>query len=110
MIKGMSVVLINKTQTGTDPFKEPIYSTTETTVENVLVSPEVEDDVVRTEGIDGKREAYLLGIPKGDAHTWENQDVRFFGKTFHIYAPVKMGIEANIPTPWHHIYKCERYE
>lgn len=110
LIKGMDVVLINRTQSDTDPFGNPIYTTTETTVSNVLVYPTTADDVVSTLDLYGKKAVYKLGIPKGDSNVWQDQDVRFFGETFHVFTTPTIGIEDNVPTDWHHIYMCERYE
>jgi hypothetical protein len=110
LIKGMDVVLINLTDVGNDEFNNPIYEPVETTVHNVLVYPATADDVVSTLDLYGKKAVYKLGIPKGDAHIWQDQDVRFFGETFHVFTTPQIGIESNVPTEWHHIYMCERYE
>lgn len=110
LLRDMDVVLINRTQSDTDPFGNPVFTETETTVHHVLVAPATADDLVNVLGLDGKKEVYKLGLPKGDTHTWQDQDVRFFGKRYHIFSPVTRGIEENVPTPWHHIYFCERYE
>ena len=37
MIKGTSVILHTTTQTGTDPFNNPIYAVTDVTVKNVII-------------------------------------------------------------------------
>ena len=110
LIKGMDVVLNNLVETGIDEFRNTIYEPEETTVSNVLVYPATADDVVSTLDLYGKKAVYKLGIPKGDTHVWQDQDVRFFGETFHVFTTPQIGIEANVPTEWHHIYMCERYE
>ena len=78
-IKGITVVLIDKVKTGTDPFDAPIYEDVEIPVENVLVSHTSSDDVINQVQLYGKKSLYTLGIPKGDAHNWEDKEVRFFG-------------------------------
>lgn len=110
LIKGMDVVLVNMVETGLDPFGNPMYEETETTVHNVLVAPLTADDLVTGLDLDGTKEVYRLGLQKGDNHIWEHQIVRFWGKSYKVFSPVYRGIEANVPTPWHHIYYCERYE
>jgi len=40
-LKGITVTLINKVQTGTDPFDNPIYEDVEIAVDNVLVKSHI---------------------------------------------------------------------
>ena len=46
MINGTTVTLINLVQTGTDAFGAPIYNEVETDVNDVLVAPSSNDDIV----------------------------------------------------------------
>lgn len=110
LIKGMDVVLINLIETTLDPFGNPTYEEEETTVKNVLVAPLTADDLVSGLDLDGTKAVYKIGIPKGDTHTWEHQIVVLWGERYKVMSPAYRGIEANIPTPWHHIYYVERYE
>lgn len=110
MIHGTTVILQVKTQNGSDPFGAPIYTETPVNVENVLVgSPSAEE---RTEELNltGRKIEYVLGIPKGDSHDWENVTVEFFGKKFRTFGIPEEGIEENIPMAWHKKVKCERFE
>lgn len=110
MIHGTTVILQVKTQSGSDPFGAPIYTETPVNVENVLVgSPSAEE---RTEELNltGRKIEYVLGIPKGDSHDWENVTVEFFGKKFRTFGIPEEGIEENIPMAWHKKVKCERFE
>lgn len=110
MIHGTTVILQVKTQSGSDPFGAPIYTETSVNVENVLVgSPSAEE---RTEELNltGRKIEYVLGIPKGDMHDWENVTVEFFGKKFRTFGIPEEGIEENIPMAWHKKVKCERFE
>lgn len=108
-IKGIDVVLHTRTQTSTDALGNPIYSTADTTVHNVLVAPSTADDLIDRSRLEGTKELYTLGIPKGDANTWLENTVTFFGKTWHCYAE-KEGIEANIPLAWNKTIYVERYD
>lgn len=107
-IKGIDVVLHVRTQSGTDAIGNPVYSTEDKTVGNVLVSPTTVDDLVDRARLEGTVELYSMGIPKGDEHVWLENTVSFFGKTWHCYAE-KEGIEANIPLAWNKIVYVERY-
>ena len=110
MIQGMTVSLAEKTQTGTDEANRPVYEYSWTDVENVLVAQPSPDDIITPTDLTGKKLVYVLGIPKGDAHEWEDTLVRFFGHTFRTFGPLVQGIEANVPTAWHHKIMVEYYE
>lgn len=110
MIQGMAITLLQKTQTGVDAFNAPVYEWTSETVDNVLVGQPSDDERTNELNLTGRRIEYVLGIPKGDEHDWENQIVEFFGHRFRTFGIPVQGIEANIPLSWHKKVKCERYE
>lgn len=99
-IKGITIRLFEPVNVGKDPFGHPIYEEKAVAVDNVLVSPVTSDDVVSTTNLYGKRAVYVLGIPKGDGHDWENRKVEFFGGTFRTFGKVIQGIDALIPLDW----------
>lgn len=110
MIKGITVKLSTKVDTGErDPFNAPIYDTQTVDVENVLVSPVSTDDLINTLNLTGKTAKYVIAIPKGDQHVWEDNIVEFFGQKWHVFTPPEEGIEAMIPLAWHKKYKVEWY-
>ena len=110
MIRGMTINLLTKTQISTDAFNQPVYAYTIEEVDDVLVASPAAEEVTDELNSSGKRIEYLLGIPKGDAHDWEDQIVEFFGHKFKTFGIPEQGIEANVPTRWHKKVKCERYE
>lgn len=110
MIHGITVRLYEKTQIGTDAFNAPVYTETPVDVENVLVGEPSSDDIVNDMQLYGKRVAYTLAIPKGDAHSWDNVTVEFFGQKFRTYGGVTQGIEAMVPLAWNKKVKVERHE
>lgn len=81
MIKGITVKLLSRVQTGTDAFNRPVYTETEIDIDNVLVAPLSTSEVLDTLNLTGHKAQYQLAIPKGDTHEWENQRVKFFGQT-----------------------------
>lgn len=109
-IKGIPVKLSVKTQTGIDDFNRPTYEVSQEVVENVLVGEPSAEDVVNEINLSGKRIAYVLAIPKGDTHTWENTEVEFWGMTFKTVGIPTQGIDDNIPLQWNKKIKVERYE
>ena len=109
-MKGITVKLWERTQTGTDAFNDPVYALTSTNVDNVLVGQPTTEEVTSSTDLYGKKIEYMLGIPKGDTHDWTDTAVEFFGRTYRTFGDVIEGIEANVPTPWHKKVRVCRYE
>ena len=111
---GMTVVLYEKTQTGTDDFGAPIYTETQTYVDDVLIGEPSTDDVTSSTNLYGKQLMCMLAIPKGDTHDWTDSKVSWTDAQGHTQTvktfgfPI-MGIEANVPTRWHMKIRCEAY-
>ena len=109
-IKGITVILINKTETGKDPFNAPVYSEERIPIDNVLVAPVTSmEDMASMEQLYGKKAVYTLAIPKGDTHVWQDQAVEFFGERWRVFGFPQTGIEANIPLDWNTKWTVERY-
>ena len=108
-IKGIDVVLHERSVDSTDALGNPVYKTADTTVTNVLVAPSTVDDLIDKSRLEGVKELYTLGIPKGNTNVWLENTVTFFGKTWHCYAE-KEGIEANIPLAWNKTVYVEYYD
>lgn len=109
-MRGVTVILHEKTQTGVDGLNNPVFSVSPVPVENVLVGEPTTDDVTSSISLYGKRIQYMLGLPKGDDHVWTDTEVEIFGETFRTFGDVIQGIEANVPTPWHKKVRVERCE
>lgn len=109
-MRGITVTLYEKEKTGEDGFNHPVFKETAVEVENVLVAPASSDDIVTDQDLQGKKEIYILAIPKGDTHDWTNKKVSFFGKTFKALNVPEEGIDHLIPLGWNKKVKVERYE
>lgn len=113
-MRGITVTLYEQTQSGTDPFGAPIYTETAEQVDNVLVGEPSTDDITISTAIYQKKIQYMLGIPKGDTHDWQDKHVSWtdaYGRVHHVRTfgfPIT-GIETLIPTPWHMKVRCEAY-
>ena len=110
MIKGITVTILDRVQTGEDRFKSPVYEDQEIPVANVLVTPTSAEEIVSELQLYGKRSVYTLCIPKGDVHQWEDRRISFFGQTFRAFGPVTEYIENLVPGPWNKKVKVERIE
>lgn len=111
-ITGVTIQLLNKTQTGTDAFNRPIYEEMAEDIENVLVGQPSSDEIKSTLELKGKKVSYVLAIPKGDTHEWENKLVILpepFAGTYQVIGFPTAGIEANIPLSWNKKVMVERY-
>lgn len=109
-MQGIDIIRYNKIQIGTDGFGAPIYSEMPEVVRNVLVGEPTTEDIINDLQLYGKRLAYTLALPKGDANDWSNITVEFFGQKFRTYGAVTEGIEAMIPLRWNRKVRVERYE
>ena len=108
-MRGITITLYNRTQTGTDAFNRPVYGETATTVDNVLIGEPTTEDVINELNLTGKRLAYTLAIPKGDTHDWTDTDVVIWGERFRTIGIPQTGIQENIPLRWGSNVKVERY-
>lgn len=111
-MKGITIQLVVREQTGVDEFNAPVFSDTVEEVDDVLVGEPSTDEVTNTLNLTGKKVEYVLAIPKGDTHVWENTEILlpapFDGRYRTIGFPTA-GIEENIPLRWNKKVKVERY-
>lgn len=115
ILKGITVKLYERQQFGKDALNRPVYIETPVEVENVLIGPPSDDEILQTLNLTGKRIVYKLGIPKGDTHQWEDCKVELVPPfpepgMYQAVGPVTAGIESLVPGPWNKQVKVERYE
>lgn len=108
-MKGVTIELYNRVQSGVDDFNRPIYRETVEQIDNVLIGEPSTQEVVDELNLSGKTLAYTLAIPKGDAHEWENKRVGFFGEIFEVIGKPTQGIDHLIPLSWNKKVKVTRY-
>ncbi len=116
---GVTVTLYERSQAMTrdtppepifDAFNDPVWTYTAVSVANVLVGQPSTEEAQSSLDLYGKRTDYMLGIPKGDQHAWEDTTVEFFGRSWRTFGAIIQGIEANVPTPWHKKVRVSRIE
>lgn len=108
-MKTVTVQLVVKTSEGTDPFGAPIETEELVDVSGCLVGQPTSDQIGQTLEMYGKHIAYVIGVPKGDTHTWVDTDVIIWGERFHTIGYPETGIQENIPLKWGQNVKVERY-
>ena len=110
LIKGITVTLFEKVETGKDGFNHSTYDTVPVQVNNVLVAPTSTSDIPSSTKTDKRKATYQLAIPKGNTNNWDNAVVEFFGHTWQTVGIPIEGIEENIPLYWNKKVTVERYE
>ena len=110
MIKGITVILYERTQSGVDDLNDAVYTETPVEVKNVLVTPADSTEIVNSITLEGKKAVYELCLPKGDTHEWENCRVSFFGEDWIAFGFTREYIEDNVPLSWNRKVKVARYE
>lgn len=108
-MRGITVKLLQKTAKGTDPFNKTTYTESWVDVDNVLIGEPSSEEVVDTYNLTGKHLEYVLGIPKGDTHVWNDTQVQFWGRTFNTIGYPTQGIEELIPLSWNMKVKVEAH-
>lgn len=109
LIKGITVVLYDRIQTGVDDFNHPIYREEPVSVDNVLVTPVNTSAITGDVQMEGKRAEYELCIPKKNTNVWENRVVEFYGHKWKTIGIPQKWIEENVPLDWNKKVLVERY-
>ena len=109
MFKTTTVQLSVKTESSTDPFGMPVESEQLVDIPGCLVGQPSTDDIQQTLEMYGKKVAYVVGVPKGDTHTWIDTDVVIWGERFRTIGYPVTGEQENIPLKWGKNVKVERY-
>lgn len=110
-MKGMTITLYDRVETGKDALNRPIYTETPVAVDNVLIAPSSVVEVLDPNNLNGRRGDYVMAIPKGDTHDWTSgKKVSFLEKDWRIIDMPEEGIEWLIPLSWNKKVRVERYE
>lgn len=108
-MKTMTVQLVVKTNDGYDPFGAPIERETLVDIPGCLVGQPTSDEIAQTMQMHGKMIAYVVGVPKGDDHSWVDTDVIIWGDRYRTIGYPQTGIQSNIPLNWGQNVRVERY-
>lgn len=109
-MRGIDVVLYERTENGVDQFGNVAYEEVPVTVANVLVGTPTDTEVLTAQSLYGSKAVYVLAIPKGDAHDWSaGSRVDFFGASWKTIGYPVQTIDELTPTPWNKKVKVETY-
>lgn len=110
MIKGITVTLYERTQSGVDALNKAIYTESPIKVQNVIVSPATAEEVTDSVSLYGRKAVYTLCIPKGDTHDWTGCKVTIKGTDYRVIGAAEEWIDDMLPLAWNKKIKVERYE
>ena len=111
-IPTVSITLYEKTLSGKDPFNHDIYTETATVIDNVVIGQPKSDDNLSEVNLSGKEIAYVLSIPEGDTHDWENVTVEFYGRKWRTVGIPMQYTDGFFPPgemPWNKKVKVESF-
>ena len=114
-MRGVTVQLCVRTETGKDPFGAPIYDEEYVDVDNVLIGEPTSEEILAATDLYGKSIRWMLGIPKGDTHEWMNAKILWtdaYGNvhTLRSFGFPIVGVDALIPGAWHMKVRVEEIE
>lgn len=107
-MKTITIQLAVKTQVDTDPFGAPITTEELVDIPGCLVGQPTTDEIAQTLEMHGKQIAYVVGVPKGDEHSWIDTDVIIWGDRYRTIGYPSTAIQENIPLSWGQNVKVER--
>lgn len=102
MIKGVAVTVSSPLSASTDRFGNPVITWTDTTVDNVLVSPGATSDLEAARP-DGVTVDYTLHFPRSFVGSLEGCKVTLpdpWAGTYYVVGAPGEYINANTPTAW----------
>ena len=109
-LHGIPVQLTQRVEVGKDDLNIPVYEDVVVTVDNVLVGTPSSTDIIDSQNLIGKQAAFILGIPKGDTHQWEDAKVSFWGRDFQVIGVPMEGIDDLVPLQWNKRVIVREYE
>lgn len=103
MIRGRTVTVVTKVQSGTDRFNDPVFAETSSDVQNVVIQRGESSDLDATRP-EGARVDFTLHFPKTYAGDLRGAEVILYGEFAGRYKvvgePYPYMVE-NTPTPWY---------
>lgn len=98
-IKGERVYLVTR-KAVPDAYNHPTWVDHREAVDNVLIGEPTQTEVENSLDVKHERTSYMLAIPKGDAHDWQDAEVEFWGRRWRQVGRVTQGMDHLIPLDW----------
>lgn len=98
-LSGERVILVRRTAT-LDAYNHPSWVEHQEVVDNVLIGEPTQTEVENGFDVKHEQARYMLAIPKGDTHDWQDAEVLFWGRRWRQVGRVIQGMEHLIPLDW----------
>ena len=107
-MRGETVVVITRTETGRGPGNSPIWTEAEVAVGNVLVAPGARADALDSNRPSGVDVVFTLSFPKAFVGSLRGCRVRVRGEAFDVIGDPRPYQDANTPGDWDRPVEVER--
>jgi hypothetical protein len=105
---GMSITFTKQVAAGTDELNDPTYTTTDITVDDVLVAPITEPANAReSQALEQSRDQVRVHLPKSNTEDISDSTFVYEGKTFKVDSASVKFMDENTPTRWNTYFRAE---
>lgn len=109
-IKGQTIILYVKREIGKDEFNSPIFEEVPENVDNVLIQPNSDTEILNDIQLYGKRTQYTIHVPKNDTHNWEDSTIEFYGQKWITVGHGVIYDKSLTPLDWNKQIKVVAYD
>jgi len=104
----MSITFTKQVAAGTDELNDPTYTTTDITVDDVLVAPITEPANAReSQALEQSRDQVRVHLPKSNTEDISDSTFVYEGKTFKVDSASVKFMDENTPTRWNTYFRAE---
>lgn len=106
---GMTITFRQKTATGgVDALNNPVYTTTDVTVDDCLVAPITEPSTAREQqAMEQSKDQVRVHMPKTSTVDVGNSTFTYNGKEFSLDSSAVKFMDGNTPTRWNRYFRAE---
>ena len=105
---GITLVFNKRVQVGTDAMNNPTWEISPITIDNCLVSPELEPAPIREQQAKSQtRERVRIHLPKTSTDDISDSTVVWDAKTFMVDSMATKFMDENTPGAWNRYFRAE---
>jgi hypothetical protein len=107
-MNGISLTFVKKTESGTDEFNNPVYTTVDIEVDDCLIAPITEPTTAREQqAMEQSKDQVRIHLPKTYTGDVSNSEVTWDGKVFSLDSDSVVFMNDNTPTRWNRYFRAE---
>ena len=104
----MSITFTKQVAAGMDALNDPTYTTTDITVDDVLVAPITEPANAReSQALEQSRDQVRVHLPKTNTEDISDSTFDYDGKTFRVDSASVKFMDENTPGRWNTYFRAE---